>query len=1049
MRSVHIYPSFGGEDQGDGGVRRVAEAQARHLPAFGFEPVASPEDAEIIACHITVPTSYVRLYPEKPLVAHCHGLYWAQYDWANWALKANADVMELLRVADAITAPSEWVAQAMRRHTSRPITVVPHGVDLDEWTGGTPQGYVLWNKTRLDPVCDPAPVTALAALMPDVLFVSTFGSENLCECPEPEQRHDATCRLNDPRFFERLGRLAGLTTAGSTEGHNLFRTYRLPYALARDFVRNASVYLATAKETFGIGTLEALAAGIPVVGFRHGGQAEIIEQGRDGWLVEPGDVEGLAEGVRWALANGEAAAAACRAKAALFPWEGAARKYADLYETVISRAESKRTSPAVSVIVTAYKLDAYLGDCLVSVLRQSSDDWECIVVDDASPDQCGAIADEFARLDDRFRVIHNETNQYLAGARNTGIAVARGPYILPLDADDMLAPDALTLLVSALDADRTIHIAYGCVRFVDEDGKTATDYHVAGQEAGHSGWPLPFEFERQAKGLNYLPYASMYRREVWEWTGGYRQRCRTAEDADFWIRASSYGFRPRYVTPADTLIYRNREGSMSREIGRREWIRWFPWGADLALAPAGAITRQQLAVPSYDPPAVSIVIPVGPGHQHLLMDALDSLDAQSYRKWEAIVVNDTGAPLPNLPAWARVIEPDRGPDPGGPDPGEPGFVKRFEKQWAYGRFGGVAAARNAGIAHARADLFLPLDADDLLEPDALQWLLTAYEQAGGGVIIYPDFWEDPEEPGRFRPYACPDFDPALLIRRGALHPVTALTPVAFWREVGGYDEEVPCWEDWAFALACAERGLCSQRLPAPLFTYRKHTGARREENQAAFDDCRDAMQARFGHFWDGGKDIMSCGCRKTGPVDSPAGPRYSRAAAPPAADAVQVRYVGNKMGSILFKGPSGTVYSFEAGDPARWALAADVEYFTGRPDFQVLAAGGAMAMVGPEATPFLVAEGPPVREPSREPVAVPAGHAIDGSQAVARALAGEHGGMTVERETEEGVDREEYASEQELESVDIRDVDPELAIAAFMGLGLSREEAEKRVRPEA
>ncbi len=1021
MRSVHIYPSFGGEDDGDGGVRRVVEAQFRTLPAEGFQPVARPEDAEVIACHITVPSTYLRLYPEKPLVAHCHGLYWAEYDWALWALKANADVMELLRVADAITAPSEWVAQAIRRNTSRPVHVVPHGVDLEEWAGGTPGGYVLWNKTRPDPVCDPAPVTALAALMPDVLFVSTFadGSQNLCECGAPETSHEFGCQLTDPRFFERLARVAKLTASNPSDAGNLFRTYRLPYALGREFVRNASVYLCTPRETFGIGTLEALAAGVPVVGWRWGGQTEIIEHGVDGWLAEPGDVAGLAEGVRWALAKREQLAPACHAKAASFPWEAAARKYAEVYEGVISRSETSRDAPAVSIIVTAYQLERYLGDCLVSVLRQSEDDWECVVVDDASPDRCGEIADEFGRVDPRFRVIHNPTNQYLAGARNTGIAAARGRYILPLDADDMLAPDAVALLAAPLDADRTIHIAYGNVRFVEEDGKTATDYHVTGQELGHSGWPLPFEFERQARGLNYLPYASMYRRDVWDWTGGYRRRCRTAEDADFWIRASSYGFRPRMVTTADTLIYRNREGSMSREVGRREWIRWYPWGANLALAPAGAVTRQQLPVPSYDPPSVTVVIPVGPGHQHLLMDALDSLDAQSYRAWEAIVVNDTGAPLPNVPRWTRVLE----------TPGQKG----------------VAYARNRGIEAARAPLFLPLDADDLLEPDALQWLLTAYEQAGGGVIIYPDFWEDPEEPGRFRPYACPDFDPFLLVQRGALHPVTALTPVAFWREVGGYDEDLPCWEDWAFALACAERGLCSQRLAAPLFTYRKHTGARREENQAAFDRCRDAMKARFGRLWDGGKDIMSCGCRKTGPVQPPAAPRYGRAVPPPASDAVQVRYVGNKAGSILFKGPSSTVYSFAAGEPPRWALPQDVDYFRGRQDFEILAAGGAVVMADPSATPFLVAEGPPSRDPSREAVAVPAGH---GSEALARALAAEHPGvMTIERETEAGIDREEYAA-GDAEEIDIRDVAPELAIAGLMGLGLSREEAEKRIRGE-
>ena len=210
--TVHIYPRFGGEDKGDGGVRRVVEAQLRHLPASGFQPVESPEGADVIACHITVPSTYLRLYPEKPFVAHCHGLYWAEYEWATWALKANADVMELLRVADAVTAPSEWVARALRRHTSRPVHVVPHGVELEEWSGGTPRGYVLWNKTRPDPVCDPKPVTALAKAMPDVLFVATFAeeSQNLCECPDPDNDHEAGCHLQDSRIFDRIARLVNV-----------------------------------------------------------------------------------------------------------------------------------------------------------------------------------------------------------------------------------------------------------------------------------------------------------------------------------------------------------------------------------------------------------------------------------------------------------------------------------------------------------------------------------------------------------------------------------------------------------------------------------------------------------------------------------------------------------------------------------------------------------------------------------------------------------------------------------------------------------------------
>ncbi|MFC9931634.1 CDP-glycerol glycerophosphotransferase family protein [Streptomyces sp. NPDC127190] len=99
--------------------------------------------------------------------------------------------------------------------------------------------------------------------------------------------------------------------------------------------------------------------------------------------------------------------------------------------------------PRFSVIVPAYQVQAYLAECLDSVLSQSYPDLELIAVDDCSPDACGALIDEYAARDARVKPVHLAENQGLGGARNAGMAEASGDYLLFLDSDDTLAPGAL------------------------------------------------------------------------------------------------------------------------------------------------------------------------------------------------------------------------------------------------------------------------------------------------------------------------------------------------------------------------------------------------------------------------------------------------------------------------------------------------------------------------------------------------------------------------------------------------------------------------------
>ncbi|WP_407110451.1 CDP-glycerol glycerophosphotransferase family protein [Streptomyces sp. DSM 116494] len=107
--------------------------------------------------------------------------------------------------------------------------------------------------------------------------------------------------------------------------------------------------------------------------------------------------------------------------------------------------------PRFSVIVPVHKVQAYLHACLDSVLGQSYRDIEVIAVDDRSPDGCGAILDGYAARDERVRVLHLPENVGLGRARNAGMPLATGDYLLFLDSDDTLTPGALRALADRLD----------------------------------------------------------------------------------------------------------------------------------------------------------------------------------------------------------------------------------------------------------------------------------------------------------------------------------------------------------------------------------------------------------------------------------------------------------------------------------------------------------------------------------------------------------------------------------------------------------------------
>ena len=105
--------------------------------------------------------------------------------------------------------------------------------------------------------------------------------------------------------------------------------------------------------------------------------------------------------------------------------------------------------PLISVIVPVYKTEAYIHQCIDSILGQTFTDFELILVDDGSPDCCPEICDAYAAKDKRIRVIHKE-NGGLSSARNAGLDIAQGEYIAFVDSDDWITPEYLQKLLTAL-----------------------------------------------------------------------------------------------------------------------------------------------------------------------------------------------------------------------------------------------------------------------------------------------------------------------------------------------------------------------------------------------------------------------------------------------------------------------------------------------------------------------------------------------------------------------------------------------------------------------
>ena len=127
--------------------------------------------------------------------------------------------------------------------------------------------------------------------------------------------------------------------------------------------------------------------------------------------------------------------------------------------------------PKISIIVPIYNVERYIRECLDSIIRQTFSDWECLLIDDGSPDNSGAVCDEYAKIDGRFRVFH-KPNGGVSSARNYGIEKAQGEWVTFIDSDDFISPTFLEGLYKPIMQDEQLDFVHGgCTNW--NDGKNA------------------------------------------------------------------------------------------------------------------------------------------------------------------------------------------------------------------------------------------------------------------------------------------------------------------------------------------------------------------------------------------------------------------------------------------------------------------------------------------------------------------------------------------------------------------------------------------------
>ena len=212
-------------------------------------------------------------------------------------------------------------------------------------------------------------------------------------------------------------------------------------------------------------------------------------------------------------------------------------------------------TPLISVVIPAYNAEQFLDETLESVLSQTYENWECIIVNDGSTDNTESIAKKWCEKDARFRYFYKE-NSGASDTRNLGIKKARGEYIAFLDADDILTSDSLEVRINVLIEQNVDLVATKLQHFTDKLPK------VSKNNARQDVLYYAKEGLTQLMAFNKVtPSTVLCKKSVMDEVGGFTWH-KKAEDLHCWLKVLFAGYKI-YRIDETLLLYRLVENSMS------------------------------------------------------------------------------------------------------------------------------------------------------------------------------------------------------------------------------------------------------------------------------------------------------------------------------------------------------------------------------------------------------------------------------------------------------------------------------------------------------
>lgn len=232
----------------------------------------------------------------------------------------------------------------------------------------------------------------------------------------------------------------------------------------------------------------------------------------------------------------------------------------------------KEQRPLVSVIMTAYNAEKYIGEAIESILNQTFRQYEFLIIDDCSTDSTGKIIDEYAKRDGRIKAIHNPENLYISKATNLAISLSQCDILAKMDADDIALSRRLERQYDFLQKNSDVAVVGAHMEIIDERGE-----HICYRRY------LPTDAELREKMFRYSPVAQptvMYRKSAIIAFGCYSPVYAPAEDLNLWFRV---GTQYKFANIQEVLLkYRFFSNSSSNKRIRRVELktirmRWHAW----------------------------------------------------------------------------------------------------------------------------------------------------------------------------------------------------------------------------------------------------------------------------------------------------------------------------------------------------------------------------------------------------------------------------------------------------------------------------------------